>query len=87
MTDGDLDETGMFITPKPVKVLKAYGSQGYVCYNHKGGAGASVMSQGNCQHCATYVCSGCGGLPLLCDKCSIELSQCKRCRIPVKKLK
>jgi hypothetical protein len=85
MTDGDLDETGMFIVPKPVKVLKAYGSQGYVCYNHKGGAGIAAMSFGKCKVCNTDISSHCGGLPSLCDNCSVKLSKCKYCMVKVKK--
>lgn len=78
-------ETGMFLVPKPVKIMRAYGTQSYVCYKHKGGAGASVIQQGKCQNCQDNICSGCGALPKLCDKCSIDLSQCKYCRTKVLK--
>lgn len=85
MSDNDLDETGMFIQPKPIKKRKAYGSNSYVCWEHKGGAGVSVMSFGHCTACNSDISSHCGGLPKLCDGCSIRLNKCRYCLIDVVK--
>lgn len=63
-----------------MKKLKGYGKFKKVCYKHRSIIGAAVCSFGNCQNCKTKVSSACGGLPQLCPKCSVELSECAYCR-------
>lgn len=62
------------------RLKKAYGKHRLVCYRHRSKIGGAVMSFGYCQNCNQAISSSCGGLPKLCDRCSVALSECAECR-------
>lgn len=67
------------------KPKKAYGKHRLVCYRHRSKIGGAVMSFGECQSCQSPISSNCGGLPKLCDKCSVALGECAECREKLKR--
>lgn len=65
------------------KKKKSYGKHRLVCWKHRSKIGGAAIRFGNCENCGAPMNSACGGLPSLCDKCSVSLKQCAECREPV----